>query len=95
MKTRPGAASYNPPGAPGVGPTSAIDANIHTLADLAAITTTNLIAPAIRIWILAADGTTQVWQLLTSDAETVEGSVQRPLDFNALTNMKVWFKASS
>lgn len=94
MKTRPGSASYNPPGAPGVGPSASVDANIHTLADLAAVTTTNLIAPAIRIWILAADGSEQVWQLLASDAATAEG-VQRPNDFNALTNMKVWFRSAT
>ncbi len=93
MMTRPGRATYKPPGAPGVGPTASIDANIHTLADLAAVTTTNLIAPAIRIWINAADETTQIWQLLASAADTAE-AVQRPLDFNALTNSKVWFRAS-
>ena len=93
MRTRPGPITYNPPGAPGVGPTASIDTNIHTLADLAAITTTNLIAPCIRVWILAADGTTQVWQLLASSAATSEGIV-RPNDWNALTNAKVWFRAS-
>jgi hypothetical protein len=95
MKTRPGAAAYNPPGAPSVGPSASIDVGITSLADLAAVTTTNLIAPAIRVWIMAADGTTQVWQLLASTAETVEGVVQRPNDFNALTNAKVWFHAAS
>jgi hypothetical protein len=94
MKTRPGAATYNPPGAPGVGPSASIDTGITSLADLAAVTTTNLIAPAIRVWIMAADGTSQIWQLLASSAATGEG-VLRPNDFNALTNAKVWFKSSS
>ncbi len=94
MMTRPGRATYNPPGAPGVGPTASIDANIHTLADLAAVTTTNLIAPAIRIWIMAADGTEQIWQLLASGADTAEG-VQRPNDWDALTNLKVWFRSGT
>lgn len=93
MRTRPGPITYNPPGAPGVGPSASIDPDIHTLADLAAVTTTNLIAPAIRVWILAADGTTQVWQLLASMAATSEG-IQRPNDWDALTNAKVWFRAS-
>ncbi len=92
MKTRPGSASYNPPGAPGVGPSASIDPGITSLVDLAAVTTTNLIAPAIRIWIMAADGTQQIWQLLASVAETGEG-IQRPNDFNSLSNAKVWFKA--
>lgn len=94
MKTRPGAATYNPPGAPGVGPSASIDTGITSIAELAMVTTTNLIAPSIRIWIKAADGTTQTWQLLTSTAETVDGSVQRPADFNSISNPKVWFHAS-
>ncbi len=94
MKTRPGPAVYNQPGAPGVGPTAAIDTNITSLVDLAAVATVNLNAPSVRYWIMAADGTTQVWQLLASTAATNEG-VQRPNDFALLTNEKVWFKASS
>lgn len=93
MRTRPGAITYNPPGAPGVGPSASIDPGITSLVDLAAVTTTNLIAPSIRIWIMAADGTQQTWQLLASTAETSEG-VQRPNDFNAITNAKAWFRAA-
>lgn len=92
MKTRPGSAAYNPPGAPGVGPTSSIDVGITSLVDLAAVATTNLITPAIRIWIMAADGTQQIWQLLASSAETGDG-VQRPNDWSYPENLKVWFKA--
>ncbi len=94
MKTRPGPAVYNQPGAPGLGPTAMIDTGITSLIDLAAVATVNLIAPSVRYWIMAADGTTQVWQLLASSAATSEG-VQRPLDFNLITNLKVWFRASS
>ena len=94
MKTRPGPISYNPPGAPGIGPTSAIDTGITSLADLAAVVTPNLVAPAIRIWIQASDGTTQVWQLLASGLPTAEGA-QRPNDYNDVTNRVVWFRAAS
>ncbi len=94
MKTRPGRATYTPPGAPGVGPSSSIDTNIHSVAELAMVTTTNLIAPSIRIWINAEDSTEQVWQLLASDAVTAEG-VQRPNDWNSITNLKVWFRSAT
>lgn len=94
MRTRPGPISYNPPGAPGVGPSASIDPGIHSLVDLAAVVTTNLITPVIRIWINAADGTEQIWQLLDSSAATNEG-VQRPNDYNDLTNAKVWFRAGT
>ncbi len=95
MMTRPGRATYNPPGAPGVGPTASIDANIHTLADLAAVTTTNLIAPAIRIWIMAADGTEQIWQLLASTVSVASEGVQPPNDHDPLTNAKCWFRSGT
>jgi hypothetical protein len=94
MKTRPGRAVYNPPGAPGAAPSASIDIGITSLTDLAAVATVNLIAPAVRYWVQASDGTTQVWQLLSSSANTSEG-VLRPNDYNDLTNRKVWFKASS
>jgi hypothetical protein len=94
MKTRPGAAAYNQPGAPGLGPVAEIDPGITSLVDLAAVATTNLLVPSLRYWIMAADGTTQAWQLIASTAATGEGA-QRPGDFDADTNAKVWFKASS
>jgi hypothetical protein len=94
MKTRPGRAVYNPPGTPGSGPSASIDTGITSLADLAAVATVNLIAPALRYWVQASDGTSQTWQLLASTAATSEG-VQRPNDYNDLTNAKVWFKAST
>lgn len=94
MRTRPGPITYNPPGAPGVGPSAKIDTGIHSLVDLAAVVTTNLITPVIRIWINEADGTEQIWQLLDSTLPTSEG-VQRPNDFNDPTNAKVWFRAGT
>ena len=93
MRTRPGPITYNPPGAPGPSASAAVDPGITSLVDLAAISTVGLITPYIKIWIQASDGTTQVWQLLASQAATVAGVIQRPNDFNALTNARAWFHA--
>jgi hypothetical protein len=96
MRTRPGPITYNPPGAPGVGPSASIDPGITSLAELAAVTTTNLIAPTIRVWIMAADGTSQTWQLLQSTAANdPTNGIVRPNDFDAEANAKVWFKSST
>lgn len=94
MLVRPGSAAYNPPGAPGSGPSAAIEPTITSLVDLASISTVNLVTPAIRIWINAADGTEQIWKLLVSNEATSEG-IQRPVDYNPVTNPKVWFRAGT
>lgn len=95
MKTRPGRASYTPPGTPGVGPAASIDTNIHSVAELAMVATVNLIAPSIRIWINTEDSTEQVWQLLASDVSVASEGVQPPNDFNAVTNAKCWFRSAT
>ena len=84
---------YAPGGLSGTGGSTGVDASITTLAGLAAIPTVNLTPPVLKVWVLEADGTSQVWRLLTSTAATVAGSVQRPDDW--ATSGKVWFKASS
>lgn len=93
MKTRPGTAIYNPPGTAG-GTAAKWDVGITSLTDLAAVATTNLSAGAIRAWINTSDGTEQVWRLYASSVDTTDG-VQRPNDYNAVTNVKAWFKSSS
>lgn len=72
-----------------------VDSTVTTLAQLAAIPTISLSVPVVKIWILEADGTFQVWRLLASTAATVSGAIQRPDDYDGTTNAKVWFKASS
>ncbi len=93
MKTRPGESVYNNPGQTG-GTPAKWDAGITSLVDLAAVVTTNLSPGTIRAWVQASDGSEQVWRLIASTDVTGPG-VQRPNDFNASTNAKVWFKASS
>lgn len=93
MKTRPGVATYSAPGETS-GTPAKWDAGITSLSDLAAVITTTLATGTIRAWIQASDGTEQVWRLIASTEATADG-VQRPNDYNADTNAKVWFKASS
>lgn len=95
MFTRPGPIAYNPPGAPPYTYTQAKwDIGIQSLTDLAAVSTIHLTPPVIRAWINADDGTEQVWRLLANTAATTDG-IQRPNDYDDVTNAKVWFKASS
>ena len=96
MPTRAGRTQlFHAPGIQGgTGGNTGVDASITTLAQLAAIPTTNLTPPVVKVWVLEADGTSQVWRLLASTAATVAGSIQRPDDYSA-SNEKVWFKASS
>lgn len=94
MKTRPGAAVYNNPGTTG-GTPAKWDAGITSLTDLAAVVTTNLPAGTIRAWIQASDGTEQVWRLVADLAGVIGPGVQPPNDWNASSNTRSWFKASS
>lgn len=68
-------------------------AGITSLATLSAISTTALTVPVIRLWIQTSDGTSQMWVLKTGTDATDTGSVQRPDDYNASTNAKVWYRA--
>ena len=93
MKTRPGAATYSAPGET-AGTPAKWDSGITSLTDLAAVVTVSLAPGTIRAWVQASDGTEQVWRLIASTEATGPG-VQRPNDFNAGSNAKVWYKASS
>lgn len=68
-------------------------ASITSLATLSAISTTGLTVPVIRLWIQTSDGTSQMWVLKTGTDATDTGSVQRPDDYNASTNAKIWYRA--
>lgn len=86
---------YNPGSSgSGTGGNSGVDPSITTLAQLAAVPTINLTPPVVKVWILEADGSTQVWRLLAGTDATVSGSIQRPDDYAASTNEKVWYRAS-
>ncbi len=95
MMTRPGTATYTPPGTAVAQQSAKWDAGITSLVDLAAVSTISLTVPVIRAWVNVANGTNEVWHLLASQATTVDGSIQRPTDFNSATNAKVWYRASS
>ena len=86
---------YSPGVMGGTGGNTGVDATVTTLAGLAAIPTVNLTPPVVKVWVLEADGTSQVWRLLAGTDATVAGSIQRPADYAASTNEKIWVKASS
>jgi hypothetical protein len=77
---------------PGVAGNSGVDATITTEAQLAAIITSNLTVPKVKVWVLAADKTLQVWVLQAGTDANIAGSVRRPDDYNGSTNAKVWYK---
>lgn len=68
-------------------------ASISSLATLSAIATTGLTTPVIRVWVQSSDATSQTWVLKAGTDATDTGSVQRPDDYNASTNAKVWYRA--
>ncbi len=70
-----------------------VDATVTSLAGFAAVPALPLPVGTVKVWVNAADMTIQVWVLKTSTAATVSGSVQRPSDYAATTNEKVWFRA--
>ena len=93
MMTRPGTPTYNPPGSLAGGNPSGFDTSINSLADLAAVDTTQLTLPAVKEWINAADGVYQVWYGYLSTLPTGDG-IQRS---NFWTNAVpfTWFRAST
>jgi hypothetical protein len=68
-------------------------ASISSLATLSAVATTGLTTPTIRVWVESSDATSQTWVLKAGTDATDTGSVQRPDDYNASTNAKVWYRA--
>lgn len=65
---------------------------ITSLTELAAIPTTGITPPMIRAWRQTSDATAQFWELLAGTDATDPGSVQRPDDYAAVTNEKVWYR---
>lgn len=92
MNTRPGAPTFNPPAREVDQIRAKWDEGITSLVDLAAVSTAGLTVPAIRGWVETSTGLAQAWRLVASTAATADG-VQRPNDYNATTNAKVWFLA--
>ena len=79
----------------GVAPTYpvVINSNITSWAQLAAVGTTALSVSSVIAWIEAATLILMVTQLLAgTDATNTAAGVQRPSDYNASTNAKVWYQ---
>lgn len=94
MLTRPGPATYNPPGAPSSAAAASIDPNIGSTSELAALPTTGvLFAGAIRMWINSDTGALETWRLLVGTDASGPG-IQRPFDYNASAPL-CWYKAGS
>lgn len=77
---------------PGPASISGVDQTITTIADLAAIPTTSLTPPIIKVWVDLSNTTLQVWVLLAGTTDTEVGTTQRPSDYHDTTNQKVWYK---
>ena len=69
-----------------------VDSSITTLAGLAAIETSALTLDSIKLFYNAADDEVQAWQLRAGTDATVAGSIQRPDDYNAGSNARVWYR---
>lgn len=71
-----------------------LDPDVADWNALAAIPTFGLELPIVKIWIEMATGRRMVTRLLASNADTDTASgVQRPRDYDAATNARVWFSA--
>lgn len=88
MRTRPFDPSANP------GRLQQWSATVTNLAEFAAVATVNLLTPSLLSWVNYTTGETEVWRLLPGFDETGEG-VQRPDDYDALSNAKVWYRSST
>jgi hypothetical protein len=73
--------------------TSRVDDQTNTLTELAAITTTSLTPPVIRVIYNSDTNEAQTWVLLAGTDATESGVVQRPDDYAASTNEKVWYRS--
>lgn len=83
---------YAPGTQAGTGGSSGVDPSIGTLAQLAAIPTTTLTPPVIKLWMNESTGMLETWRLLAGTDATASG-IQRPDDWAA--SQKVWYQASA
>lgn len=71
---------------------ASIDPTIQSWSDLAAVATTSLSAPQIKIWVDSAAGVLRATQLLAgTDATDTASGIQRPNDYDPVLNAKVWY----
>jgi hypothetical protein len=69
-----------------------VDSEIDSWTELAAIPTTDLPVGTVKIWVNTAEGLMKGTQLLAgTDATDTANGIQRPDDYAAGTNEKVWY----
>jgi hypothetical protein len=70
-----------------------VDNSISSWAELAAVETTGLTVPVLKVWVNAADGTLKATQLRAgTDATDTANGIQRPDDYSDPGNAKVWYQ---
>lgn len=72
------------------------DESITSWAELAALTTVGLTVPVVKFWLEASTMLYRVTVLKAgTDATDVSNGIQRPDDYDAVTNAVVWYQAGS
>ncbi len=75
---------------------SRLEPDVHSWADLIALSTTGLPYNTIKIWVDLDTGVTITARLLQStDATNADAGIYRPTDYSDPGNTKVWFQAAS
>lgn len=85
---------YPPASTGGSGPSgpSGVDSEVTSWAELAAIATAALTKPVVVVWVAAIDNSNHITQLRAgTDATDTAAGIQRPDDYNAVTNAYVWY----
>lgn len=71
---------------------SGVDPYVTSEALLAAVATTELTVPILKVWVNAATGLSEIWRLLAGSDAAVAGAIVRPDDYDA-ADPKTWYKA--
>ena len=71
---------------------SGVDPYVTSETLLAAVATTELTVPIVKVWVNAATGLSEIWRLLAGSDAAVAGAIVRPDDYDA-TDPKTWYKA--
>ncbi len=75
---------------------SPVDPTISSWDQLAAVPTVGMAVGTIKLWVDSSAGVLRATQLLAgTDATDQPSGVQRPNDYNAATNAKVWFNKAA
>ncbi len=78
-----------------VAPPIPVDTTVTTWDELGDLTSAGRVINSILFWVEAATGLLQVVQLrVGTDATDQPNGVQRPDDYNAATNARVWYKVN-